>query len=61
MKYNFTDGPVDPETGEPTQIREMKGVTYMVNIDRLKAEYPECESGVVVTEDITLLSEVPLG
>lgn len=61
MKYTYEDGPVDPETGEPTKVRKMKGVTYIINIDRLKEEHPKCESEIVVTEDITLLSEVPLG
>ncbi len=61
LKYNHTVGPIDPETGKPTDIRELKGVTYIIDVARLKAEYPDCETKAVYTEDETLLTVVPLG
>jgi len=60
-KYNHVDGGIDPNTGDPIDKRELKGVTYIVDIDRLKAEYPTCETEAVQTTDKTLVTEVPLG
>lgn len=60
MKYDISDGPIDPETGEPTRVRTLKGVTYKHDIERFKAEHSTCETETIYTEDTTLLQEVPI-
>ncbi len=61
LKYKHTAGPTDPETGQPTDKRELKGVTYIIDVARLKAEHPDCETKAVYTEDEALLTVVNLG
>jgi len=61
MRYNTeTTGEVDDE-GSPIVRKTEKPVTYVLDIKRFLAEYPQGESYPVHTDDITLVQEVPRG
>lgn len=61
LKYDKVPSGVDPDTGEEQFSLVDKGVTYLLDIGRLKEEYPECETNLIYTDNISLVKELPRG
>lgn len=61
LKYKKVSSGIDSETGEEVFSNIDKGITYLLDIDKLKELHPECETELIYTNDISLVKGVHRG